>query len=342
MHGLKRSLVASIAGICLAASATAMAVDTANAEDAVAMQRRSNAVLIDTLLADGTPRALVLAATTSRYLGEDIAKDAERRLELLHQAAQRAPDDAWIQWVTAVNTPPTDSMSEAAMALQRLEPDNGAVWWFQLQVASLTNDSNGVTEALARMGAARKFDDHFVATVSEWLKVFRGHPLPEVYALVGENAPQHANFFLAASYGAAMPMVNYATPTRACKSTEQPVAEDRRAACLGAGRLMLNESTTLIAMRIGVALLRLAGAEDIDEITRNTEYFTQEYAVLSNSALEDPAEFERYQADWLQTRSELQVAKNLLTRAGTPLLPPADWKPDQKAFFARVLRPKDA
>ncbi len=105
---------------------------------------------------------------------------------------------------------------------------------------------------------------------------------------------------------------------------------------------MLNESSTVISMRIGLALLRLAGAEDIDEITRNAEYLTQEGAVLSSAALEDPAEFAWYQADWLQMGSELQAAKNLLNRAGVPLLPPADWKPDQKAFMARLVRPKDA
>ncbi len=342
MHVLKRILVSSIAAICLAASATGMADDLASAKEAMATQARSNAILIDTLLADGKPRALVLAATTSKYPGEDIAKDTERRRTLLYRAAQLAPDDAWVQWVSAVNTPPADTLSEAATALQRLEPDNGAVWLFQLQAASLAHDSKGVTEALARIGAAHKFDDYFVASATEWLKVFHAHPLPEVYALVGENAPERMGLVMAISYASAMSMANYATPTRACKSTGQPLAEDRRAACLAAGRLMLNESTTLISMRIGAALLRLAGAEDTDEITRNAEYFIQEYAVLSNSAFEDAAEFERYQADWLQTRDELQVAKNLLTRAGIPLSPPADWKPDHKAFMARILPPKDA
>ena len=87
---------------------------------------------------------------------------------------------------------------------------------------------------------------------------------------------------------------------------------------------MLSESTTLISMRIGIAMLRRDGAEVIDELTRNAEYHTQKYAVLSNSALEDPAEFARYQADWLQTRDELQVARNLQSRAGVPLSPPTD------------------
>src|SRR5690606_3145416 len=107
----------------------------------------------------------------------------------------------------------------------------------------------------------------------------------------------------------------------ACKSPDSPLAADRREACLAAGRLMLNESNTLDSMQIGVGLLHRAAAGDIDEITRNAEYFTREYAVLASSALADPVEFARYQADWLQTRNEIQVARNLLTRAGIPLLP---------------------
>ena len=85
-------------------------------------------------------------------------------------------------------------------------------------------------------------------------------------------------------------------------------------------------------MQIGQGLLRLAGAGDIADITRNVGYLTQEYARLFNSALEEPAEFARYQADWLQTRNEIQIAKNLLTRAGIPLLPPADWKAAGKSL----------
>lgn len=342
MYALKRTLVASITGICMAASASLMAVDAANAEDVIVAQRQANAMLVDALLAEGTPRALVLAASTARFAAEPSAQDAQWRRDLLHQAAQRAPDDTWVQWVTAINAPPADPLSEAALALQRLEPDNGAVWLFPLQAAALADDSKGVTEALARMGAARKFDDHYSASLSEWLKVFRTHPRPELAALMGENAPQQAALVMAVSYVSAMPMPGLRDQTQACKATAEPLADDRRAACLAAGRLMLNESSTLISMRIGMALLRLAGAEDIDEITRNAEYLSQEYAVLSSSAMEDPAEFARYQADWLQTGSELQAARNLLTRAGVPLLPPADWKSDPKAFMARLLRPKDA
>ena len=137
---------------------------------------------------------------------------------------------------------------------------------------------------------------------------------------------------MAIARAAALAMPNYGSVMAACKSLNAPVAADRREACLAAGRLMLNHSSTLVSMQIGQGLLRLAGAADIAEITRNVGYLTQEYARLSNSALEEPAEFTRFQADWLQTRNEIQIAKNLLTRAGIPLLPPADWKAAGKSL----------
>ena len=337
-----RILFKAIAGVCMLAATTVTASDLPDTEESIAAQRKYNASVIDVLVADGTPRALVLAATAMSYGGETsrAGVDGQREL-LLGRAVQMAPDDALVQWLAAVYALPANTLSEPATALQRIEPDNGAVWLFQLAAASRAKDSTGVTEALARIGASRRFDNHYVDYSLAWLAMSPESTLPEPNAHNDEQGTAPLPLFMAIARAAALVLPNYVIPIQACKSVDQPLATDRREACIAAGRLMLNESSTLISMRIGAALLRLAGAEDADEINRNTEYFVQEYTLLSSTALEDPEEIARFQADWLQTHNELTVAKNMLARAGIPILPPANWESDSKSTMARIARPKD-
>jgi hypothetical protein len=150
--------------------------------------------------------------------------------------------------------------------------------------------------------------------------------LPEPYALADKKVTETLPMLMAVSRAAATAMAMRVSPTWACKAKEQALSADRRTACLAAGRLMLTESNTLDSLRIGAALLDLAGADDAAEATRDTDYFTEQYIAASNAAFEDPDLFLHYQTDWLQTRDEIQVARNLLTRAGVPILPPDDWK----------------
>ena len=82
----------------------------------------------------------------------------------------------------------------------------------------------------------------------------------------------------------------------------------------------------MLSQMVGAGLLRKAGVEDAAEISRELEYFREEYRVLVDKLRSDPQEFEHYQNDWLQTRSEVQVGRNAMARAGIPLLPPADWR----------------
>lgn len=341
MNLSKRVLFATISGMCLMTGTSVMALDPPTTEELAAALNEHNAALIDTLMADGSPRALTLAATAMAYPLGNPEGSAETQINLLARAAQMAPDDAWVQWIAAVNFQPSETVSEPALALQRLEPDNGAVWMFQLQAANLAEDSAAVTDALARIGAARKFDDRYVASALEWLKVLRNFPTPAPFVDAAEPTSERDALIAAFGRGSAISMVNYTPATRACKPQDQALAADRRAACLAAGRLMLTESNTSISMRIGAALLRLAGADDAAEITRNIDYLTQKYGVVATQALEDPNEFERYQADLLQTRSEVQAMKNMLTRAGVPLLPPSNWNEDPSGSVAAAAKRKD-
>ncbi len=340
LNTLKRVLLALVAGACIAIVSTVAAVDLPTQEEARALAQQHTDTVIETLLAEGTPRSLTLAATAMLPIGENAAVIGQRQRELFEQAATSAPDDAWIQWMAALNASSNGPISEFAIALQRLEPDNGAVWLFPLQAAARAKDSRGMTETLARIGTARSYQSPFVTTALEWLKFYRANPITPPPGFTVERSSASA-FTMAVARAAAVAMTPNFAPMAACKSRDQPLQADRREACLSAGRLMLTQSNTLDSMLIGATLVRLAGAEDAAEITHNFKYFSQENLIRSKAALNDPAEFALYQADWVQTRNEVQVARNLLTRAGIPLLPPADWKSDPKAFMARMSAKND-
>lgn len=341
MNNLKRTMAAWMVGMSLTAASAAMAIDSPNPMQQSAELQRNNADVIEALLADGKPRALVLAATALKYGGDTSAPAAERQRELLNQAVLMGPNDALVQWIAAVYASPLDGISEPALALQRLEPDNGAIWMFQLAAATRANDSAGITEMLQRIGISGRFDDHSSGYALEWLKFFEAHPWADHYPQGEGQARTAIPLIMAISRAAALALPNYVGPTQVCKSAGQSLAADRRAACLAAGRLMLTKSYSLDSMRIGAAMLRLADADDATEITRNTEYFTEEYIVFFNDVMMDSDGLDRYQADWLQSGSRLQADRNLLTRSGIPLLPPPDWKPDPNRFTSMNSKRKD-
>jgi hypothetical protein len=160
--------------------------------------------------------------------------------------------------------------------------------------------------------------------------------MPQLVTQSSEQASGQMPMISAVSRAAAISLTNYTGPMRACKPTGQPLAADRREACIATGRLMLKESKTVVSMQTGASLLRLAGAEDVIEVTRAADYFMEEASDLSASVQFDPVEVERFQTDWEQTGSEIQAIKNRMTRAGIPLLPPADWNEDPYGNLAKI------
>ncbi len=341
MRNLRQSLVAFAVVAGMATVAAAVTIDPPAKQDFDSRFKQYNETLIDTLVADGTPRAMALAATAITYGRQGDETSVDRRRALLARAAAMAPDDAWVQWIAAMNLPRSEVVSEPALALQRIEPDNGAAWLFQLAAAYEAKDENGITEALARIGASRHFDEHFGDAMSEWLKVVRAHPMSQLATKGSEQASGQMPMIMAIGRAAAISLTNLTSPKRACKPTEQPLAADRREACIAVGRLMLKESKTAMSMQTGAALLRLAGAEEAVEATRNADYFMKKAIDLSRFAMLIPAGLERYEADWLQTGSEVQAIKNQLTQAGIPLLPPEDWNEDPYGHLAKMTVQKN-
>ena len=332
MRFMKQIAIASLAGVCMLVATSTLAQEPSVRLDEMARMQQYNASVFDALLAEGSPRSMVLAATSLTLFGQDAKADQQRKYDLLKRAAQMAPDDAWVQWFAALHADPAENLPESALSLQQLEPDNGAIWLFQLSAATRAKDSAGITDALVRIGASRTFDDHFVAFTLEWLNFFQAHPkLREIIDEASDEvevAPSAIPFVMAISRAAAVAIPSFKDTISACRAGELSVSDERREACLSAGRLIANESKTFLSQMIGIAMLSSSGAEDAAELKRNKDYLTRISIGVSNDQLKDPQEFARYQADFVQTGSEIQAVKNSLTRAGIPLLPPADWKPE--------------
>ncbi|MFD0739790.1 hypothetical protein ACFQZQ_10905 [Lysobacter koreensis] len=92
---------------------------------------------------------------------DPAAMQAARR-QALERAAQLDPDDVLVAWLQAVDCPGAQCDPNAALArLQRLEPDNAAVWLIELQAAHQRGDAAAVDRYLRLAAAADRYDLHF-------------------------------------------------------------------------------------------------------------------------------------------------------------------------------------
>lgn len=291
-----------------------------------------NTAMVNDLLAEGTPRAMVLAATALPYARPEHQAQAAKRSELLSRAARLAPDDAFVQWFAALYAKPESVLSEPAQTLMRLEPDNGAAWLFMLQAASEANNQGAATDALARIGAAAIFDEHFAEFTLEWMARFSANPRTAEPAQGPEQALSQKPLIMALARSNALAMPAFAGLISACIVRNGPSPPGRREACIAAGGVIAAHSTTVLSRGMGVTVLRNSGAPDYATSARDFTYLRQNYSALSTNLACDPAEFDHFQSDWVETRSQIQVAKSMLLRAGLPVLPPAEWEPDPNEY----------
>jgi hypothetical protein len=301
-----------------------------------------NTELVDALLAQGDPRSMALAATMLPLLGDARSTRYGARSDRLAEAARRAPDDILVQWLGALYSAPGSGLAPAAQALLRLEPENGAVWMFPLQAASKAGDAGGVTEALRHIGAAERFDIHYADFALAWATSLRIHSQPTRQGPAAGFSLEEQPLIQGISLAAALAMPAFQPLVRACKDSEAPLGPERREACIAAGRLMTAHPAEEISRALGASVLRVVGAPGHREATRNFDYLSQMYLAVSEPLETDPRAYQRYEADWREARSETAVIERMLTRAGLPLRPPADWKPAETDEIALRDRPPQA
>jgi hypothetical protein len=92
MRALKHSLAAFATVASMAAAMPALAIDAPTTGDFDAEFKQYNATLIDSIVAEGTPRAMTLAATAITYGGQSGEASIQRQRALLARACSASID----------------------------------------------------------------------------------------------------------------------------------------------------------------------------------------------------------------------------------------------------------
>jgi hypothetical protein len=263
------------------------------------------------------------------------------RGELLRNAAEAAPRDHLVQWIWANASAGASGCTHAnpcpdrGRALAKLEPDNGAAWIPAVAFAFQDHDEGGTDEALARMAAAKGYDDKAHELEEAWDEIIRRYPPPKLPSTIpgieqpkpGDSDPGFVKT-LVAMQGASVGLSTMSM-AESCEREAMCRADPRRgASCAKAARLLLDQGDSYMTKAAGAGILEssaFATAEDRMRI-RDLTWQVVQYRQLMRSARDDPATALRLSED---SRSEGEVARMLeqLSRAHVPLTPPAGWNP---------------
>ncbi len=301
------------------------------------------------LRASASPRdwALSTQVVHADERGEPEAEDGARGA-LLRKAAESAPNDRVVQWIWAIAPAETSGCTASrpcrnrGSALARLEADNGAAWVPAVADAVRFNNAQATDDALAHMAAATRYDEVFRDSMAAWLDVFRRYPLPaELLQMPDGKAGDPA---LAAQVDAlaqrAAAFAPYDELVHACqRDARQPAATARLASCARAGRLMIDQSTTIVARMVGESVLHGSGAwtPGDDDKARTAAWQLEQHMQLAPKGDKDAAQM-RAQMDLLvASDGEVAAMRAELQRANIPLTPPVGWKPKREG--APVGRP---
>lgn len=317
-------------------SADEDAIDADDAHDAYTQARRD---LYDALRNDSSPRVQVLAGRI--YLSDDdVTPSALRpkREDVVARAAQLAPDDAFVQWMAADQGSYASSQCgptrwpEAEVAnLVRLEGDNAGAWQFAVALAHAKGDQAALDDALARMAAAPRADDHLGEEVATWRKAHAAHPSPGMMDGLWNNAEAtpEARALLRTLQETAY---RYSSTTATLEAVCKPDAQSERAWqrlgwCVDAGRLLATRGNSFALREQGLKLLAASGAggDEAAELQRQFDWLKTHAA----NPMQNPAAFEDAPADvvadWRGAANEIVAAEHRLTRLGQPSTPPAGW-----------------
>jgi hypothetical protein len=298
----------------------------------------------ESLRASASPRDWALSATVmhSDEQSDGPSPADASRGALLRKAAEAAPTDPLVQWLWAIAPAEISGCTAASPcmnrgnALAKLEPDNGAAWVPAVADAVRFHDAQRTDDALAHMAAATRYDEVFRDSKSAWLDAFRRFPMPP--ELLRSPDGKSGDATLAAESGA-MSQVTYALAPyeefiQACQRggrAEVPAA--RLANCAGAGRLMLDQSTTITARMVGASLLQISGALTAEDRARvrAAQWQIEQHVLLAPKGGPDLARMREEMDRLVANDSEVAAMQEDLRSAHVSLTPPAGWQPRQES-----------
>jgi hypothetical protein len=313
------------------------------------------AQIFDGLRHSPQPRDWALAGVAVLDFTGETSRGPERDA-LLKRAVDAAPGDALVQWIAVRHLAPgaTDAIaSDALRRLQSREPDNAAVWLYDLIAAQKRKDAGAVDEALNRMATASRFDGHLTDLAQALVEVYQRTPVPALPATPGTEFLQSPNVLpyaiaMAAASASALPA--FQDLIAACRIDPATGANAPRSAdCAAVGRLMAARGDTVIANHIGMAVLRVSKTFSDDDVhlARDTDWVLDRSSATM-TALEssrDPSvgdAFVAYMTDWFATGNEIEAMRRAVVRSGGAVTPPDDWVDKMSPFSEKRLQQDQA
>ncbi len=306
------------------------------------IDRAYKAAMFRALSMSSSPRDWALTTLLVNPVQSKDAALEQQQTALLDRAVAAAPDDALVQWIALDQTNRTTQFASnhatILQTLERLEPDNAAVWMEALIFASKSKDQGAIDNALAQMAASKHYNEHFSDLIQAQLSVFKRYPWPSEYLTLAVEQNPELSSKLPKETASALPyiytMVNvaaFAMPAyqllvQACTVNPSTGENAARANdCATIGRLLVAHGTNMVANRIGSTVLRRSGTFNDDDVrlARDQDWIYQQRVALFASA-EQSNEVIASMNDWIETGSELESWRRALTRTGKTLTPPVD------------------
>jgi hypothetical protein len=312
---------------------------SANAEAHMESYKRNQLALYDALSTDPSPRFRVLAGRIAIEDDETSTVLRPKSADVVARAAQFAPDDAFVQWVAASegsyagsSCGPTHWPETEVANLLRLEPDNAAAWQFGVALAQAKGDKAGVDDALSRMAAASRADDHLTDELAAWTSAFEAHPeitrsailfwedakpTPKQGALI-EGLERVRHYY---SSGASA-LASVCKPDAASDRTWQ-----RLGWCADAAKVLAEKGASLELRKQGLDLLAAIGdsSDASAPVQRQYDWLDAHRAnplVKYEGLPESP---DLVLADWQGATSEIAAIERHLRHLGLPMTPPESW-----------------
>ncbi|MFL6585423.1 MAG: hypothetical protein ACJ8GV_00860 [Luteimonas sp.] len=231
------------------------------------------------------------------------------------RAAARAGHDVIADVLLIEGADKIDDISQdAAQRWADAQPDNSAPWLLRTDLP---------VDALLQAAAQRRHYDSAHFQTLRWMRdALAAHPADaRTRASTGDRAPMservYATMLALGLYGANT-VPGYSRLAGGCRSA----TPERQVACRSlAGQLLASD--TLIMRSIGSAIASRLDAPDV-EATRAIAWRTD--AMQRATAPDGERQFVRLLDD-ASIRTEIELQARMLSEAGIPLVPPADWTP---------------
>jgi len=294
--------------------------------------------LIERLSSSNDPRKLLAAALSADTLELSTNTHAPTSLTaeaLLIRAQQVGPSDPQVWWISAMKETGDGLNHSHEQAIQRLiqiVPDNAAVWLLELDRANRAEDPIAGRLAIEHAARAKYFDDYVMAIASTQLRADTSSPTHRADATdvsdLSKASVQRAKD-MAVGFGMSLTFANqsYLPLMRYCDPKLMAPADTQlRLDCVATGKLMGDSASSLISTVIGLRLQHRLANNQAETAMLEQQRRNIDWLLYSSSKAISIVPSDRQAQLVLDGQGEIERTKTLVSEAGLPLEPPADWK----------------